>query len=185
MGESAGVAAAMAVKAGRPLHLLDIYELQQRLKAGKQVLSLKENPYGIWNSEDEIIIDNNMKGFASFTGLWSEEETVHTGRYEMNFRFKPKNNEGAFEFKPFLFKTGKYNVYIWNPSSAEYDSNVPVLINHSVGIEKVLVNQQKNGGKWIKLGTWTFEKGYKHKVTIFGEKDKFVIADAVKFEYVD
>jgi hypothetical protein len=41
MGESAGVAAAMAVKTGRPLHLLDIYELQQRFKDGKQVLTLK------------------------------------------------------------------------------------------------------------------------------------------------
>ncbi len=185
MGESAGTAAAMAVKAGRPLHLLDIYELQQLLKAGKQVLSLKDNPYGIWNSEDEIIIDNNMKGFTSFTGIWNEEETVHTGRYEMNFRFKPINSDGTFEFKPYLFKSGKYNVYIWNPSSDGYDSKVPVIINHSDGIEKVLVNQQKNGGKWIKLGSWVFEKGYKNKVTIYGEKDKFVIADAVKFEYVD
>ena len=185
MGESAGVAAAMAVKTGRPLQLLDIYELQQRLKAGKQVLSLKENPYGIWNSEDEIIIDNNMKGFTSFTGQWNEEETVHTGRYEMNFRFKPINNEGTFEFKPYLFKSGKYDVFIWNPSSSVYDSKVPVLINHSGGIEKVLVNQQKNGGNWIKLGTWAFEKGNKHSVAIVGEKGKFVIADAVKFHFVE
>jgi hypothetical protein len=185
MGESAGVAAAMAVKTGRPLHLLDIYELQQHLKAGKQVLSLKENPYGIWNSEDEIIIDNNMKGFTFFTGQWNEEETVHAGRYEMNFRFKPRNSEGAFEFKPYLFKSGKYNVYIWNPSSAEYDSKVPVLINHSNGIEKVFINQQKNGGNWVKIGTWTFEKGKQHSVTIVGEKGKYVIADAVKFEFVD
>ena len=185
MGESAGVAAAMAVKTGRPLHLLDIYELQQRLKAGKQVLTLKDNPYGIWNSENEIIIDNNMKGFTSFTGQWNEEETVHTGRYEMNFRFKPKGAEGTFEFKPYLFKTGKYNVYIWNPSSPEYDSNVQVVINHSNGVEKVFVNQQKNGGKWIKLGTWTFGQGSHNALTIIGEKGKYVIADAVKFEFAD
>ncbi len=185
MGESAGIAAALAVRTKRPLHHIDLFELQETLRKNNQVLSLKENPYGLWNSEDKIIIDNNMKGFTFFTGQWNEEETVHTGRYEMNFRFKPRNSEGTFEFKPYLFKSGKYNVYIWNPSSAEYDSNVPVLINHSNGIERVFVNQQKNSGNWIKLGNWTFEKGNQHTVTIVGEMGKYVIADAVKFEFVN
>ena len=183
MGESAGVAAAMAVKTGRPMHLVDIYALQERLKNGKQVLTLKENPYGIWNSEDNIVIDNNMKGFTSFTGQWNEEETVHTGRYEMNFRFKPKESEGAFEFKPYFFKSGKYNVYVWNPSSPEYDANVSVVINHLKGTERVIINQQRNGGMWIKLGTWTFGKGYQNTISFIGEKGKYVIADAVRFEY--
>ena len=183
MGESAGVAAAMAAQSGRPVQKVDVYLLQEKLKNRKQVLSLKENPYGIWNTENEIIIDNNMKGFTSFTGNWFEEETVHTGRYEMNFRYKPVGQEGTFEYKPFLFKKGKYNVYYWGPASKEYEAQVPVEIYHSAGVEKVMLNQQRNGGGWFKLGTWNFSAGQNRTVAIVGEPGRFVIADAVKFEY--
>lgn len=93
--------------------------------------------------------------------------------------------KGIKAFKPYLFKPGKYNVYIWNPSSHEYDAKVPVVVNHSKGTERIIVDQQEIGGKWIKLGTWTFGQGYLSTLTIIGEKGKFVIADAVKFEFVD
>jgi len=182
MGESAGTAAALAIKTNRTLHTIDVFALQEKLKNNKQVLSLKENPYGLWNSENEIIIDNNMKGFTYFTGDWKEEETVHTGRYEMNFRYKPIMAEGDFEFNPYLFKTGNYEVSVWSPSSPHYSSKVPVEVNFMDGKTMVYLNQQVNGGKWIKIGNWTFEKGQKQRIRIIGEKSNFVIADAVKFE---
>jgi hypothetical protein len=183
MGESAGVAAAMAAQTQRPVQKIDIYLLQEKLKSRKQVLSLKENPYGIWNTENDIIIDNNMKGFTFFTGNWYEEETVHTGRYEMNFRVKPSNGTGTFEYMPYFFKSGKYNVYIWNPSSKNYEEKVPVEIHHSKGVEKIVVNQQKDGGKWNKIGTYEFDAGHRLALVIIGEQGKLTVADAVRFEF--
>jgi hypothetical protein len=184
MGHSAGVAAAMAIKSNRAVQKVDIHELQQKLVSQKQVISLKDNPYGIWNDENNIIIDNNMKGFTSFTGDWNEEETVHTGRYEMNFRSNAKGRTGAFEYKPYLFKTGQYNVYFWYPSAKNYESQVNVNIHHKNGVDKIVINQQKDGGKWMKVGTYSFEQGQKLAVVINGEQGKYVIADAVKFEFV-
>jgi hypothetical protein len=185
MGESAGAAAAMAVQSQRAVQKIDVYKLQEKLRGYNQVLSLKENPYGIWNTEDEIIIDNNMKGFTFFTGNWHEEETVHTGRYEMNFRVKPANNTGTFEYMPYFFKRGKYNVYMWYPSAKNYEARVPVEIHHFNGTEKIIVNQQKDGGKWTRIGTYEFDAGHRLAVTIVGEQGKYTIADAVKFEFVE
>ncbi|HSI75947.1 MAG TPA: FAD-dependent oxidoreductase [Lunatimonas sp.] len=185
MGESAGVAASMALKSNRAVQQIDVYGLQQKLKNNNQVLSLKENPYGIWNSENEIVIDNNMKGYTFFTGDWYEEETVHTGRYEMNFRFSPKGKSGEFIYQPYFFKSGRYKVFAWYPSSSGYEEYVDFTIHHASGDQNLIINQQSNGGRWIALGTFQFEEGYRRALTIHGEEDKYVIADAVKFEFVD
>jgi hypothetical protein len=184
MGESAGVAAAMASASNRPVQQVDVYSLQQKLKARQQVLSLKGNPYGLWSNENEIVIDNNMKGFASFTGNWHEEETTHVGRYEMNFRYKPKGSSGSFSYSPYFFKAGTYNVYVWQPAAKTYEAKVPVEIHHAQGTEKLTVNQQKDGGKWVKLGTYPFAEGQRTAVVIQGEPGKYVVADAMKFEFV-
>ncbi len=185
MGESAGVAAAIAAQNNRPVQKLDIYALQEKLKTRGQVLSLKDNPYGKWGNENEIVIDNNMKGFTSFTGNWYEEETVHTGRYEMNFRVSPRGQSGEFYFSPYFFKSGRYNIYTWNPSSPGYESEVHLTISHAGGDEDITINQQENGGSWVFLGTRSFSQGYVTAITIHGERDKYVIADAFKFELVE
>jgi hypothetical protein len=184
MGQSAGTAAAMAIAGNRAVQQVDIFELQKKLVSHNQVLSLKNNPYGIWNNENEIIIDNNMKGFTFFTGDWREEETVHTGRYEMNFRYKPKNATGTFEYSPYLFTDGNYAVYMWYPSAKEYATNIPVVVTHGNGTDKRMINQQKEGGKWVKIGTYPFRQGQRLALTIEGEAGKYTIADAVKFELV-
>jgi hypothetical protein len=100
----------------------------------------------------------------------------------MNFRYKPKNATGTFEYSPYLFADGNYTVYIWYPSSKEYARQVPVLINHAHGTDKQTVNQQKDGGKWVKIGTYPFRKGQRLALTIIGETGNYTIADAVKFE---
>ena len=98
LGHSAGTAAAMAVKENRSVQLLDMVSLQKRLIEQRQVVSLKGNPYGLRNTENKIVIDNNMIEYTSHTGNWSEEETQHEiGRYEMNFRIK-YDDAGALPF---------------------------------------------------------------------------------------
>ena len=126
-----------------------------------------------------------MKGFVSFTGDWFEEETVHTGRYEMNFRYCPEGRNGVFEYKPYFIKKGTYNVFIWYPASDKNSSKVPIFIKHSNGSDDSFVNQQKNGGKWLKIGQYDFDKGRGARISIVADlSDEMVVADAVKFTYV-
>jgi hypothetical protein len=184
MGQSAGVAASMAAKTGRPVQKIDIFELQERLKVQRQILSLKENPYGLWSNEKEIIIDNNMKGFVSFTGDWSEEETVPTGRYEMNFRVKQPGRIGTFEYIPYFFNSGNYRVYCWYPASTEFNSQVAVQIHHAGGRQTVMLNQQEGGGAWHEIGAFRFEQGRRLAVVIEAQENQRVVADAFKFQLV-
>ncbi len=182
MGQSAGIAAAIAARTARPVQLIDIHELQEKLRQHRQILSLKGNPYGLWSSEKEIIIDNNMKGFTSFTGDWYEEETVPTGRYEMNFRRSAKGRSATFEYSPYFFKTGNYAVSAWFPTSPEYGSEVPVHIHHAGGRKTITIDQSQGGGRWQELGVFRFQQGQRLAVEIEAGPDRQVVADAFKFE---
>jgi len=183
MGQAAGVAAAMAVKEGRPVHRIDISLLQEKLAGQGQVLSLQENIYGAFGYGDEVIIDNNMKRFTTGkTGTWRGIETEHNGRYQMNYS-RNDHPPATFTFKPWLEKDGLYEVSIWYPSDASYAASVPVLISHRKGVEQKVLNQQEEGGAWISLGTYELEKGFREVVTVVSDNTGgAVVADAIKIE---
>jgi hypothetical protein len=185
MGHAAGIAASLAVLSGRFVQLIDVYSLQEKLRLQNQVLSLKENPYGVWNNEKVIIIDNTMRNFISIDGNWRVNETSHTGRYEMNFRQIEEKSTGSFEYIPYFFLSGTYDAFIWHPASADYESEVSVRIFSSNGESVIHLNQQKNGGQWRKLGRYDFEMGRHRSLAIeVSEGNKTIVADAVKFELV-
>ena len=180
MGHAAGVAAAMAVKEGKAVHKIDIAVLQDVLRCQGQVLSLEENPYGAFNYDKEIIIDNNMKRFTRKSGSWDGNETEHNGRYQMNFS-QNNHHKGTFGFCPWIESKGEYEISIWHPADKEYSREVPVEINYSQGTERIEISQQSNGGRWILLGSYPLSRGYSEVVTIIADKTEgAVVSDAVK-----
>lgn len=184
MGQAAGVAAALSVKGNRPVHKIDIHELQKKLSDKNQVLSLKGNPYGAFEYEDEIIIDNNMKRFTAKTRTWWGNETEHNGRYQMNFSQNDSRN-GTFSFVPMLLKEGQYELSIWYPSKASYSSSVQIRIQHQEGITEKVLNQKENGGEWIPLGQYQFDDGYNKVLTVVCDgAHETVVADAIKLKFI-
>jgi hypothetical protein len=65
VGQSAGVAAALAMKARRQLHQVDVFSLQQILRSAKQVLSV--NDIQPQHSGTEIgAIDRSLQAFGMY-----------------------------------------------------------------------------------------------------------------------
>ena len=181
MGHAAGLAAHMAAQSNRPVQLVDVYALQQTLSEQGQVLSLEKNPYGSINTPTDIVIDNTMTNFTNIIGDWYEEETMPTGRYEMNFRYSPPGKTGSFEYHPYLFESGLYNVFMWHPADAQYSDAVTVTVHTADKTLKKQINQQKGGGEWKKLGAFNFKKGKQLALSIEANENQMVIADAVRF----
>ncbi|MEM7374241.1 MAG: FAD-dependent oxidoreductase [Bacteroidota bacterium] len=185
MGQAAGIAASMAVQSDLPVQQIHVFKLQQKLLDHHQVLSLEENPYGLWNTEESIVIDNHMKGYTALHGPWKVQESIHPERYEMNYRSLDAGKEGSFEYHPYLFHTGKYAISIWYPSSSEFNEKTQVSIYHNKGEEVLFVNQSKNGGQWQTLGIFEFEKGKRLRLSIQGNHPSHrIVADAVKFDRI-
>lgn len=182
MGHAAGIAAAMASSANRAVQRIDIVELQKKLTEQGQILSLKNNIYGAYDFRDEIIIDNNMMRFREKSGSWSEIETEPDNRYQMNFA-RNENQNGTYVFKPWLYESGQYDIYIWYPSSKKYSKKAAVRINYSTGSEVRMIDQTRNGGQWIPLGTYYMEEGNESCVIIdAASSEGIVVADAVRFK---
>jgi hypothetical protein len=184
MGQAAGVAASMAVQADMPVHKIDISKLQKKLSNRGQVLSLKENIYGAFDYDDEIIIDNNMRRFTEKTGNWRGIETEHNGRYQMNYA-QNDTRQGTFSFKPWLNMEGMYELSIWYPSKKSYSDAVQILINHQKGMTEKVVDQQNNGGEWMILGRFEFETGTRKVLTVVSDgSNGTVVADAIKLKFI-
>jgi len=174
----------MAAQSERPVHKIDILELQEKLRERGQILSLKENIYGAFGYTDEIIIDNNMKRFTLKTDEWKGIETEPNGRYQMNFS-ENDEGKGRFSFKPWLPQPGLYELSIWYPSKKTCSAAVPILINHKNGPTQMILNQKKNGGQWMVLGRYELESGYQEVVTVIAEGvEGIAVADAIKLKLI-
>jgi hypothetical protein len=184
MGQAAGVAAVLAAREKQAVHRINIIKLQQKLSGRGQVLSLKENIYGAFDYGNEIIIDNNMKRFTEKTGHWHGVETEHNGRYQMNFALNDRQY-GTFSFKPWLGRAGLYELSIWHPSDKSYSDAVQVIINHQNGSAEKVVDQQNTGGKWIVIGRYEFQSGFRKVLTVVSDGSKgTVVADAIKLSFI-
>ena len=185
MGHAAGVAAVMAANEDIPVQRIDITELQHKLTEQGQVLSLTNHPYGAFQYDGEIIIDNNMKRFTSKAGSWRGIETEHHGRYQMNFA-QNDQQKGTFGFRPCIEEYGKYEISIWYPARETYSKDVSVHIHHIEGTDQLKINQNENGGRWVSLGVFGLSRGTHEVVTIVADHTEgTVVADAVKLKRVE
>ncbi len=185
MGQAAGIAASMAMKNNIPVQQINIVELQQKLLDQKQVLSLRNNPYGAFGYDREIVIDNNMKRFTSKKGSWSGIETEPEGRYQMNF-LRNRESRGTFAFKPWIGRPGNYEISIWYPAQKENSGEVTVLIKHSKGISTLKIDQRSEGGRWVSLGEYQLDRGYQEVVTLLADQvEGAVVADAIRLRQID
>jgi hypothetical protein len=182
-GHSAGVAAAMASRQQIPVQKVDIAALQKKLLAQRQVLSLEENPNGIFQEGKTVVVDDDMVRFLEKSGTWYLSEDPTVGRYQITYLSAPPNTRSSAVYRPFLPQTGTYRVYGWWPSGDKQASRVPLEIHHVEGVQKITLNQRQNGGSWNLLSTYRFEKGQKAEVNISNEgADGAVALDAFKFE---
>ncbi len=86
-------------------------------------------------------------------------------------------------------RAGAYKVYMRWVSAPDRPDAAPVEIKHQGGLTQLTMNQRLNSGKWVKLGSWNFDKidetdfffnspGY---VRLSAADAGYTIADAVKF----
>ena len=127
------------------------------------------------------LVDNASPRFKA-PSSW-KRSTWSSQKYGQDYRYATPasvSESAAFRFK--IPQTADYAVYARWPADSGYNASAPVGVRTASGVQWVRVDQTKNGGKWVRLGTfripaadadtvlfsrWTNTKGY-------------VVADAVR-----
>ncbi len=187
MGQSAAVAAGLAIEAGTSVQDVPYARLKERLLAVNQVLDfLPAAPTGKGVAKSTlpgIVIDDDqaeLKGFGSTS-------TSTPGFIGEGYRHDGNAGKGeqTARYTPDLPKAGRYRVAFSYGANPNRGSNVQVRIRHADGESTVTVNQKNppaGDAPFHPLGTFDFKSGREGWVEIGnGGSDGYVIVDAVQW----
>ncbi len=126
----------------------------------------------------QVVVDNSDPEFST-VGSWARGS--YGSPYGSDYCWVSAGSGNSATWNPNLPNTGTYDVYAYWVQGDNRAPDVPYIIHHTGGADTVRVDQQQNGERWNKLGSYTFEAGTAGDVTITNEATSGVIvADAVR-----
>jgi cell wall-associated NlpC family hydrolase len=108
------------------------------------------------------------------------------GVQDDDYRFaRPAEAAGLAQFKIKIPEKANYAVYARWPQVKGGNDSTPIGVVTSSGPQWTKVNQQRDGGRWVKVGVYEMEAGDDYSVVFSHETsgEDYVIADAIKVEY--
>jgi hypothetical protein len=130
----------------------------------------------------QTTIDNGTSGRFTASANWGFS-SFSSQRFGSDYRYTtPLAISDAAWFKANIPATANYEVFVWYPANAGYNSSAPFVIVTTSGNQSVHVNQQINGGRWNSLGIFNLSGGDHNVVGVsrWTSGTGYVIADAVK-----
>ncbi|MFC7241829.1 glycoside hydrolase domain-containing protein [Catellatospora aurea] len=142
----------------------------------------EEPPPTSWSA----VVDNATAGGFTAGANWGTS-AFSAQRYGADYRFAdPVAASDPAWFRVNIPQTASYEVAIWYPANAGYNSATPYIVATTSGNQSVTVDQRVNGGQWISLGVFTLAAGDGDKVGVsrWTTGTGYVVADAVRFTRV-
>lgn len=132
------------------------------------------------------VVDNSDADRFKADEDWGES-SYGLGVNGDDYRFaRPsKKDASPAEFRVDIPDDGEYAVYARWPKVKGLSGAAPVEVDTGSGTKRARVNQQKNGGQWVRIGTYDMKAG--DAFVRFSRKtngESYVGADAVKVEQV-
>jgi hypothetical protein len=128
---------------------------------------------------DEWIVDDTS-ATVHVNGSWVRSTTT-PGFYGADYLLHTQRGGPGLVRWPFPAggAPGLYGVYVRFTSGPNRTSSATYHVDATNASADVSIDQQLGGGTWHSLGTFTFEPGRREEVSLSGEADGVVVADAV------
>ncbi|GAB2796172.1 FAD-dependent oxidoreductase [Rhabdobacter roseus] len=175
LGQSAAVAATLAIDGNLPVQQINIARLQH---------ALKTNPLAN-RSTPEVLVDNEDSTQVTRQGHWT---TIQRGTYGPSaLASDPKSTQlQSVRFTPDIPQKGKYRAYMYFPKLPDISSSIALHVHDGTSVKSLTVKasdivvEGQTSGEWYHLGTFDVPKGQKAYVEISTQgADGLVLADAV------
>lgn len=177
LGQSAAIAASLAIENNSDVHKVDIKKLQVML--AKDPLMNGKTP--------EVLVDNDDRVKVKKKGEW---QILKKGAYGSSMFIDSSKGKikKSVQFIPDLPRQGEYRVYTYIPKIKGMTSQIPVRISTAAGIKDIVIRpadinvEGQTSGEWVSLGIHRFSKGKNNYIEISNAKtDGYLPADAVLF----
>ena len=179
LGQSAGIAACLAIDNKTGAHAVNVDRLKEILKT---------NPL-LNGSTPEILVDDTDAGQVESAGTW---QPYRGGHYKTGYMFCEKPQKGTFfTFHPKVAVAGKYRVYYHYPNQTVNQAAVKTAIDIQSATGKTEIvfdpRQEEADGQpwghssvWKDLGAYDFAPGQPAGITLNGDKSTgSLFADAI------
>ncbi|MEW2352547.1 RHS repeat-associated core domain-containing protein [Spirillospora sp. NPDC029432] len=130
---------------------------------------------------DELVLDDSQKYSVSSQGDWKGTPGAK-GAYRSDARTH-RGGSGAdlFGWQPIIPRSGTYEVAVRYPEAKGAAKDATYTITHAGGATTTrTVDQSRNAGGWVSLGSYNFTEGRGQHVTLSGKASGTVTADAVR-----
>lgn len=128
------------------------------------------------------VVDNTTPGRFRASRNW--KVSSYSGqRLGANYRYAvPGGKPDPARFRIRCPKKGRYAIFARWPANRGYHPRAIFRIRTARGVVDKVVNQQTNGGRWVRLGVFEMpaRDGWFVQVLRKGKGSKYVIADAVR-----
>ncbi len=132
------------------------------------------------------VVENTIEGRFEAGDDWGTS-SYGRGVSGENYRFaRPSEDEGDARFKVEIPERANYAVYARWPKVTGLNDSVPVGVETASGTKWTKVNQQKNGGRWVRIGEYEMGAGSDYSVKFSRQTsgEDYVAADAVKVKKI-
>lgn len=130
------------------------------------------------------VVDNATEDrFKADEGWGTSSYRLDVHDNSKSYRFARPASAGTLaQFKVKIPETANYAVYARWPEVKGLNASVPVGVQTTSGVEWKRVNQQRDGGRWVRIGIFEMAAGDDYSVRFSSETDgeDYVAADAVK-----
>ncbi len=178
LGQSAAVAASLAIDENCAIQKIDINRLQQ---------ILKENPL-LNGTPADILVDNEDSNLVTIEGNW-QLDSIWMGQYKTNYLRLDAPAQGVHRvtFRLPIPARGKYHVYYYCPSrprdaksKLQWSNAVPVIVFNGQDKAYQSVDLNANQKDWADLGSYLFIPEQNPYIQVVADDLNFPIAaDAV------
>jgi PKD repeat protein len=138
------------------------------------------SPYNSTQQKYFVVNNSSWTPSIQITGPWYQSSR-NPGFYGENYHYA-NTGSGSNKFK-WMFSipaAGYYNIDAWWAAGSDRTTEAPYTVGYSGGSKTVRVNQQINGNRWNRLGSFYFDKGSYSVQLTNAVGSGIVIADAIR-----